>query len=211
MKEISASFYLENKWLQTRKDPLLSPSKKSWVAACISKTLLEVKISQVLSTQLPQRYIERLITKAWYEIRRAEPTIRSHLSRLHSHRTGFPESNSSIATELLPPAARPSCSAMTSFSQKSEVFFLIWWELSAFLILKNYYQLFNVSSCPIQRLSGNLSRFTAGHKQVRLLQNKVFWSTSLLLLCFFIRWSQKSSGYQVFWSLKDWMPNPFML
>lgn len=49
-----------------------------------------------------------------------------------------------------------------------------------FIILRSYLQLCNISSVPVLWLSGNPSRFTTGHKQIRLLQNQAFSSSALL-------------------------------
>lgn len=95
-KEISASFYVEDKWLQTRRsDTLIFHQEKSWVA-CILKTLLHLKIAQVISRQRSQRYRESLTRKAVGEIWRAEPTIRFHRSCLQRQDSAFPEHYNSL-------------------------------------------------------------------------------------------------------------------
>lgn len=107
-KEISASFYVEDKWLQTRRsDTLIFHQEKSWVA-CTLKTLLHLKIAQVISRQWSQRYIESLTRKAVGEIWRAEPTIRFHRSCLQRQDSTFPEHYNSALTELQRSTATPS-------------------------------------------------------------------------------------------------------
>lgn len=107
MKEISTSFYVEDKWLQTRRrETLFFPLGEILSSLYFKNTAACKDSTGHKQTAIPK--IESLIRKTVGEIWRAEPTIRFHPSCLQRQKSTFPEYYYSILTELLWSAAIPS-------------------------------------------------------------------------------------------------------